>query len=106
MARLIMASEHAVPICSNAHRPRIGGHPKRDRRCADSLAMSVEMPMSAARKAGPSLIPVAHESDDVPLAPEGAYDPLLLRGRGAGEERGLLRRLGQFVIGHFFDVCA
>ena len=49
---------------------------------------------------------VAHESNDMSLAPEGADDPLLVGRREAGEERGLLCRVSQFGIGHFFDVRA
>ena len=49
---------------------------------------------------------VAHESDDVPLAPQDADDPLLVRGREAGEQRRLLRRLGQFGVGHLLHVAA
>ncbi len=49
---------------------------------------------------------VAHESDDVSLAPENADDPLLVGGREAGEERGLLRRVGQLGVGHFLHIAA
>src|ERR1035438_3553373 len=49
---------------------------------------------------------VAHESDDVALTPESANDPLLVGGREAGEQRGLLGRIGQLGIGHFLDVRA
>ena len=49
---------------------------------------------------------VAHESDDMALGPEDADDSLLVSGGEPGEERRFLRRVGQFVVGHFLHVCA
>jgi len=49
---------------------------------------------------------IAHESDDVAIAPEGADDTLFMRGREAGEQRDLYSGLGKFGVGHFLDVTA
>ena len=79
-------------------------------RSADSLAMSVavstEMPMSAARQGRSVVDSVAHESDDVPLAAEDADDALLVGRREAGEERGFSRRLAKLGVGHLLHVAA
>jgi len=49
---------------------------------------------------------VAHESDNVPLAPQDTDDPLFVRRREAGQRRRLLRCLGQLGVGHFLHVAA
>ena len=49
---------------------------------------------------------VAQEADDVLLALQGADDPLLVGRREPGEERGAFGGLGQFGVGHGFDLRA
>ena len=73
---------------------------------AMSTAVSTEMPTSAVRRAGRVVDAVAQEADDVPLALQGADDALLVGRRQPGEERRVLGRLGQFGIGHGFDLPA
>ena len=77
---------------------------------AASLAMSTGAVDGDAHVGGPQrgriVDAVAQEADDVPLALQGADHPLLVGGREPGEERGVLRRLGQFGVGHGFHLRA
>ena len=63
------------------------------------------MPTSAARKGGRVVDAVAHESDDVALAPEDADDAFFVSGREPGKQRRPIGCFGQFGVGHFLDVA-
>ena len=77
---------------------------------AASLAMSTARVDGDAHVGGPQggriVDAVAQEADDVPLALQSADHPLLVGRREAGEERGLLGRLGQFGVRHGFHLGA
>ena len=58
------------------------------------------------RRAGRIVDAVAQEADHVPLALQGADDPLLVGGREPGEEGRALGGLGQLGVGHGLDLRA
>ena len=77
---------------------------------ADSLAISTAvstlMP-DVGRVQGRGVVDaVAHEAHGVLAGLQGLDDALLVGGRDAGEQRGLLRRVRQLRVGHLLDLAA
>ena len=73
---------------------------------AMSTAVSTEMPMSAVRSAGASLMPSPMKPTMWPLAFKRSHDALLVGGRQLGEHVVRLHALRQFRVAHALHVRA